>query len=176
MSDNHLHFKNVTGFFFRAVPAEFLSSVLSRSRPESPGRYHRPGQTILYMSPVSEWATLAVAAHMRKDGKPRVLVPLYVEGARVLDQRDEYSCLALGINRDLSNHCWLSALQQNIEPPSWQNADQARVSNADGIIDRSRSIPDGWHLNLFRWNALGGPTVTVCGEPIPVPLPESLGL
>ncbi|SQC92379.1 Uncharacterised protein [Cedecea neteri] len=119
---------------------------------------------------------LAVAAHMRKDGKPRVLVPLYVEGARVLDQRDEYSCLALGINRDLSNHCWLNALQNNIEPPSWQNADRARVSNADGIIDPSRSIPDGWHLNLFRWNNLGGPRVTVCGEPISVPLSGKVSL
>ncbi|WP_336707266.1 MULTISPECIES: RES family NAD+ phosphorylase [unclassified Cedecea] len=176
MSDNHLHFKNVSGFFFRAVPAEFLSSVLSRTRPDSPGRYHRPGQTILYMSPVPEWARLAVAAHMQKDGKPRLLVPLYVEDARVLDQRDEYSCLALGINRDLSNHCWLSALQQNIDPPSWQNADRARFSNADGIIDRSRSIPDGWHLNLFRWNELGGPRVTVCGEPIAVPLPENVNV
>lgn len=122
------------------------------------------------MSPVSEWAMRAVAAYMREDGKPRVIVPLYVEGALVLDQRDEPSCQALGINRDLSNHSWLSALQNNSEPPSWQTADQARISNADGIIDRSRSIPDGWHLNLFRWNDLGGPRVTVCGEPVPVPL------
>jgi len=31
-------------------------------------------------------------------------------------------------------------------------------------------IPGGWHLNLFRWNNLGGPSITVCGEPIEIKL------
>jgi hypothetical protein len=56
------------------------------------------------------------------------------------------------------------------EPPSWRNADAARAAGADGIIDRSRMIPGGWHLNLFRWNDLGGPSVTVSGEPLEINL------
>jgi len=60
---------------------------------------------------------------------------------------------------------WRSALAAGYEPPSWRNADAARFADANGIIDRSRMIHGGWHLNLCRWNEVGGPLVSVCGEP-----------
>jgi RES domain-containing protein len=122
------------------------------------------------MSPRSEWAVIAVSGYMREDGRPRVVVPLEVGQAHVLDQHDEEACLLLGIDRDLSNAPWRPALAAGQEPPSWRSADAARLAGADGIIDRSRMIPGGWHMNLFRWNALGGPSVSIVGAPIPIRL------
>jgi len=120
------------------------------------------------MSPQLEWAMIAVSGYIREDGRPRVVIPLTVSNAHVIDQQDEDACRSLGINRDLSNAPWRPALEAGVEPPSWRNADAARAAGADGIIDRSRMIPGGWHVNLFRWNALGGPTVTISGEPIAI--------
>jgi RES domain-containing protein len=160
----------VAGAFFRSVLADRVEDVLAPPAQQSAGRYHRLGQATLYMSPSLEWATIAVSGYIREDGRPRVVVPLMVDEAFVVDQHDEEACRLLGIERDLSNAPWRPALAAGQEPPSWRNADAARRAGADGIIDRSRMIPGGWHLNLFRWNALGGPSVAVCGDPVEITL------
>ncbi|WP_184077064.1 RES domain-containing protein [Sphingobium subterraneum] len=162
--------RTVSGTFFRSVTTDRVSDVLALPTPTSAGRYHRPGQPILYMSPELEWAIIAVSGYIREDGRPRVVIPLRVSEAHVFDQHDEEACRSLGIDRELSNRPWRQSLAAGEQPPSWLNADAARAIDADGIIDRSRMIPDGWHLNLFRWNELGGPSVTVCGDPIPIQL------
>ena len=160
--------RRVEGAFFRSVLADRVTDVLSPPAPESAGRYHRFGQATLYMSPTIEWAMIAVSGYIREDGRPRVVVPLTVNEAYVLDQHDEDACRLLGIDRDLSNVPWRPALAAGQEPLSWQNSDVARAAGADGIIDRSRMIPGGWHVNVFRWNELGGPSITVCGEPVAI--------
>ena len=165
-----LALRSLSGTFFRAVLADRVADVLAPPGPDSAGRYHRPGQSTLYMSPSVTWATIAVSGYIREDGRPRVIVPLIVGEAHVLDQRDEDACRAIGIDRDLSDAPWRAALATGHEPPSWRTADAARAAGADGIIDRSRMIPGGWHLNLFRWNGLGGPAVAVCGDPVPIQL------
>lgn len=166
------HLRKVSGRFYRAVLVECVSDVLAPSPPGSAGRYHRPGQATLYMSPRLDWAMIAVSGYIREDGRPRVVIPLKVGAAQVLDQHDEAACRALGVDRELSNAPWRTALAAGVEPPSWRNADAVRASGADGIIDRSRMIPGGWHVNLFRWNEGGGPRVTVCGEPVPIRLSD----
>ncbi|WP_458386712.1 RES domain-containing protein [Rhizobium pisi] len=90
----------------------------------------------------------------------------------MLDQHDQQAFERLGIDRNASNLSWRAALAAGKEPPSWRTADAARAAGADGIIDRSRSIPGGWHLNLFHWNALGGPSVEVSGDPVEIALSE----
>ncbi|MGI4960052.1 MAG: RES family NAD+ phosphorylase [Janthinobacterium lividum] len=157
--------RTVSGPFFRSILVERIGDVLAPPRQESAGRYHRPGQATLYMSPKLEWAMIAVSGYIREDGRPRVVVPLMVGEAHVLDQHDEDACRILGIDRDLSNAQWRQAVEAGVEPPSWRNADAARAVGADGIIDRSQMIPGGWHVNLFRWNELGGPVIAICGEP-----------
>lgn len=166
-------FRRVEGAFFRCVLADRVDDVLKPPAPTSAGRYHRLGQPTLYLSPKVEWATTAVSGYMREDEKARVVVPVAVSAAFVLDQRDEESCRRLGIDREHSDANWRAALANGMEPPSWRNADAARAAGAAGIIDRSRLIPDGWHLNLFRWNAAGGPSVRVTGEPAEVRLSKS---
>lgn len=163
----------VSGAFFRSVLVSRVGGVLAPPGPESAGRYHRPGQATLYMSPMLEWAIIAVSGYIREDKQPRVVVPLMVSNAYVLDQHDEEACHTLGVDRDLSNAPWRPALVAGQEPQSWRNADAVRVAGADGIIDRSRMIPGGWHVNLFRWNELGGPSVSVCGNPVAIHLSAS---
>jgi RES domain-containing protein len=165
--------RKVGGHFFRAVLADRIDSVLAPPLPTSAGRYHRLGQAILYMSPAAEWAMIAVSGYMREDRRPRVVIPLFVGDAFVLDQHDDQACHKLGIDREASNQSWRPALAAGVEPASWRNADAARAAGADGIIDRSRQIPGGWHVNLFRWNDLGGPSVHVCGDPIDIALSDN---
>ena len=163
-------FKKISGHFFRSVLVERLDQVLDPPSAASAGRYHRLGQPALYMSASLEWAIMAISGYMREDQQRRVVVPLLVGEAMVLDQHDEEACLRLGIDRDLSNESWRSVLAEGREPVSWRNSDTARAAGADGIIDRSRLIPAGWHLNLFRWNELGGPSVEICDEPVEIHL------
>lgn len=163
-------FRTLSGRFYRTVVVDRIAQVLDPPGPTSAGRYHRLGQPALYTSPEPAWAIMATAGYMREDGRARVVIPLEISEARVIDQHDEAVCAALGIDRDHSNLSWRIALTEGREPPSWQSADLARATGADGIIDRSRQIAGGWHLNLFRWNDLGGPKVEIVGDPMPVEL------
>jgi RES domain-containing protein len=156
----------LSGRFFRAVRADRVDAVLAPPGPESAGRYHRQGQPALYITAEAGWAAIALGSYMAEDGLPRVIVPLEVDAAQVFDQQDDAACQALGINSEDGNVRWRLALEKGEEPASWRNADAARASGADGIIDRSRGITGGWHVALFRWNALGGPKVRVVGEPV----------
>lgn len=166
----HRPFRKISGRFYRAILVERVDQVLAPPAPTSAGRYHRLGEPTLYMSPMEVWAISAVAGYMREDHRPRVVVPLLVSDAFVIDQHDEAACRQLGIDPRLSTGSWRQALEARREPDSWRNVDRARAVGADGIIDPSRMIPGGWHLNLFRWNELGGPVVEICGDPVEINL------
>jgi RES domain-containing protein len=168
-------FRLISGRFYRAVLSERVEDVLEPPSSQSAGRYHRHGEPALYMSPEPEWAIRAISGYMREDGKGRMLVPLLVTEAMVLDQHDETLCDRLGIDRTASNLSWRTVLEAGGEPPSWQTSDIARASGADGLIDPSRNIPGGWHLDLFRWNDLGGPKVEVTGDPVKIRLSATGG-
>ena len=171
-SEAGLPFRTIGGRFFRCVLAERVGEALTPPGSASAGRYHRLGQPTLYLSPEMDWAIISVSGYMREDGRPRVVVSVEVSSASVLDQRDAEACPTLGIDRERSDASWREALAAGREPPSWRNADIARSAGADGIVDRSRKILDGWHLNLFRWNAGGGPQVRIVGEPRKVTLTQ----
>ena len=156
----------IGGRFYRAVLVGRVERALDPPGPQSAGRYHRLGEKALYMSPEADWACIAVGNYMAEDRLPRLIVPLELDEACVLDQRDEAACAALGIDRELSKVRWRPELAAGREPPSWRNSDAARAAGADGIIDCSRGIVGGWHLTLFRWNEPGGPQVRLAGEPV----------
>lgn len=160
--------RRVEGRFFRSVLATRLGKILDPPDPHSAGRYHRPGERILYTSATFESAVAAISGYMRQDGLPRMMVPLRIGEVFVLDQHDEEICKVFGIERDRSNESWQAAIAEGHEPASWRNADIARAAGAGGIIDRSRKMPGAWHLNLFYWNESGGPSVEICGEPVEI--------
>lgn len=165
---NGIPLLRIQGRFFRAVRIDRLDDALDPPAERSAGRYHRPGQPALYVSPQARWAAIAVSRYMREDGVERAVLPLEIDAAMVLDQRDEEACRILGIDRDRSNNSWREALATDTEAGSWINADAARKAGADGIVDRSRLIPGGWHVTLFRWNSPSSPNVRIVGAPVPV--------
>lgn len=157
----------ITGRFWRAIAAERVEQVLDLPGPDSAGRYHRPGQPALYITPHADWATIAIGRYLLSDGIARVVVPLELDGAALFDQRDPAACAALGIDSEQSQVRWNDELAKGREPPSWRASDAAREAGAQGIIDVSRGIAAGWHACLFAWNRPGTPQVRVAGDPIP---------
>lgn len=158
--------RRIVGRFYRAIVAQRVDQVLAVPAPDGAARYHRPGQAALYITPEPDWAAIAVGQYMARDGLPRLIVPLDLDGAMVFDQHDVRACQALGIDPDASNLGWQQAMARGEEPPSWRASDAARAAGADGIIDRSRGIVGGWHVTLFHWNRPGAPAVSVAGDGI----------
>lgn len=165
--------RRIAGRFHRSVRADREDSVLAPPTPDSAGRYHRPGQRALYVTPEPDWAVIAIGRYMFEDGQARVVVPLDISEAWVVDQHDVETCVMLGINADRSNLPWRLSFEQGRDPPSWRNADRARAAGADGIVDRSRGILGGWHVALFRWNEAYGPQVRIAGMAVAACYPEA---
>ncbi|MDU8942067.1 RES family NAD+ phosphorylase [Ovoidimarina sediminis] len=161
----------VSGRFYRAVRPEMVDHALSAPAPESAGRYHAPGEPAIYMSPKLDWARIAVSGYMREEKSNRLIVAVDLDAAWIVDQRDWAACAALGIDPDESNLPWRTALAEGRTPPSWHAAERARLGGADGLIDRSRHIPGGWHVVLFRWNAPGAPRLVSRG-PVAMAAPK----
>ena len=153
----------VSGRFYRSNLADRIEHVLDG--PDSAGRYHRPGQPVIYITSQADWAVIATGIYAREDGLARVIVPLDLDGASVLDQRDASVRDAYGIKLDDAMARWSPHLAQGRDAPSWRNADAARAAGAEGIVDPSRGIVDGWHIALFRWNEPGAPQLRVAGGP-----------
>jgi hypothetical protein len=157
----------VSGRFWRAVPANRIGQVLDRPAPDSAGRYHRSGEAALYITREADWATIALGRYLLADGVLRFAVPLELDQAELLDQRDVNACTALGFDPALSQERWQDALERGDEPASWHASDAARASGADGLVDPSRGIVGGWHVVLLRWNVPGTPQLKVAGDPQP---------
>jgi hypothetical protein len=156
----------ISGRFWRAVVPDAVDAVLDSVRPGSAGRYHRPGQSALYMTLHADWAAIAVGRYMFETGIGRLIVPLRIDSARLVDPRDPAQCAALGIDPADGQARWRPIVDVGGEPPSWRLSDAARVCGADGLIDPSRGITGGWHVTLFRWNVAGAPTLAVDGDPV----------
>jgi RES domain-containing protein len=159
-------FLKVSGRFYRSVLTDRIDHVLTAPGPASAGRYHRPGQPTIYITSEADWAVIATGIYAEEDGRERVIVPLELDSALVLDQRDTAVRAAYGISLDDAMTRWRPHLAEGRDAPSWRNADAARASGADGIVDPSRGIVDGWHVALFRWNAPGAPQLRVAGDPL----------
>ena len=148
----------LSGRFYRIVFAADLGRVLDGVRtPEA--RFHHSGQPALYLSPSPEAAGFAVASFVGADDPPRVLVPIRVEGARVVDLRDAAHCAALGLAGHEPSVPWQPERAEGRPATSWRASDAARASGADGMVYVARSEPSRWHLVLFRWNLPGGPVL-----------------
>ena len=159
--------RHISGRFWRAIAADRVEDVLQTPVPSSAGRYHRPGEPALCITPEADWATIAIGRYLLADGIERVVVPLELDRAQVFDQRDPSACAMMGIDPAQSQVRWNDELAAGREPPSWCASDAARAAGAQGIIDVSRGIEGGWHVCLFEWNVAGATQVRVVGDPKP---------
>jgi RES domain-containing protein len=134
------------------------------------GRFHHDGQVALYVSPSPDWAFKAIEAYLKPDDPPRVVVPMEIACARVVDLRDAHMCSALGIEPADAGVPWLPERAINLPASTWRPSDRSRQFGADGMIYTARAMPSRWHLVLFKWNEPGGPCIRVTGAPVPLTL------
>lgn len=132
--------RGVGGTFYRAVLADRVERVLDPPGPERAGRYHRPGQRALYLTPEADWAAIAVGGYQAEEGLERLIVPLELDDAQVFDQHDEAACLELGIDRELGD---ASVSLSGISAPG-------RVGQSDPAFSSSAS-PTGHGRAPRRW-------------------------
>jgi len=128
------------------------------------------------MSPKAEWAQLVAIWYMQRDAQTRVLFPLHVSEAKVLDLGDETACRILGIDGTQADQSWRKALEEGRTPPSWGVADAIREAGGDGLIDHSRMFQGAWHVTLFGWNEPGRPEVTCIGEGMALPAESGIAM
>lgn len=158
----------ISGTFYRMIFESHLTEVLASVKsPE--GRSHHDGQPALYLSQTPEGTAVAVKRYMRPDDPPRVICPLNVSNAHIVDLRDLPACEALGIDPSQRAIEWQSLRAQGLHSPTWDISDRVRALGLDGMLYASRTRPDMTHLTLFKWNDKGAARVTRSKTPIPYP-------
>ena len=130
------------------------------------GRFHHDRQRAFYASPNPDHAHHAVAAFRRPDDPPRVLIPLHMSGATLIDLRDPDVCRNLCISVATASVPWQPQRASGQPATSWLASDAVRASGADGMIYCARSAPERWHLVLFEWNRPGRAQLQVLKQEI----------
>lgn len=147
-------FRPVSGRFYRIVFASDRDAPLRGARsPE--GRFHHNCEAALYMSPSPQAAAFAVASYLRPNDPPRLIQPLILQNARLLDLRRPTVIRHLHLQGDEASIPWQPQRALGLPATSWQASDAARRTGADGIIYAARSEPSRWHVVLFRWTTDG---------------------
>jgi RES domain-containing protein len=154
------------GQFWRVVFASQVAEVL-RGAHSPEGRYHHDGQRALYISQSPDYARIAVDAYLKPDDPPRLIVPLALSDALLLDVRDPLVQRQLGLKGPEANTLWQPERAKGLPATSWIASDAVRNAGADGMIYGARSDPTRWHIVLFRWNAADGAQIRQSGPPIP---------
>lgn len=144
----------VSGRFYRIIFASDRDAPL-RGALSPEGRFHHDGQPALYMSPSPQAAAFAIARYLRPNDPPRLLQPLHLEAAQLLDLRNPAVIRHLGLNGNEASVPWQPERQQGLPATPWRASDAARAAGADGILYAARSEPSRWHIVLFRWNGTG---------------------
>ncbi len=94
-----------SGRHWRILFADRQAEALAAARdPE--GWFHHDRQPALHACLTRNAAALAVDSYCRHDGPPRVIVPLWLERAQLLDFRDPETNAALGLDDDETTMNW----------------------------------------------------------------------
>lgn len=149
--------KLLEGRFYRLIDKARAGEVLSPAQsPE--GRFHHSGQRALYLSETIAGTHVAMARYKSTGPPGQIVLPLWLENARVLDLRDHSQCRRLNIDPSQTNSVWQEAPRPS---PTWRISDVARALGADGMLYPSRSRPELTHVVLFEWNAPKGPVLGI---------------
>ncbi len=124
------------GTLYRIAFAKYAGAVLDGViHPE--GRFHYDGQPALYASPSPETAAIAIDIYLKSDDAPRVMVPLKVTGASVVDLRDRATCERYGIDPTWPSVPWADQRAKGDPATSWKASDVVLVARTDE--------PTPWH-------------------------------
>ncbi|KEO51613.1 RES family NAD+ phosphorylase [Thioclava pacifica] len=144
------------GTVWRILFADRAEDALEPARhPE--GRFHHSGQAALYASLSAEGAAVALRRYVRAADPPRVIVPLRIDTARMVDLRGTPDQAAASV-------VWQGGRKAGAPSPTWVFSDRARSDGAQGLIYASRSRPELSHLVLFE---IPRDTVAQAGAAIP---------
>ncbi|MEE9387660.1 MAG: RES family NAD+ phosphorylase [Paracoccaceae bacterium] len=152
--------------FYRIIFERDVKRVLD-AVPSQQGRFHHDGQPAIYMSPSPQAAAVAIDSYYRENDPPRVIVPLLLSGANLLDFRAPTTSDDFGLQGHETRVNWREELRMGQQPSSWHSSDAARRVGADGMIYHSRKSPTHWHLVLFRWNRENAPQLRRDGLALP---------
>lgn len=131
-----------SGTIWRILAQESAYSPLAPAQaPE--GRFHHDGQIAIYTSLTAQGAGIAIQRYLKQDTRPKVIVPLLIEAANILDMRGTAD------NIKSTTLVWQDMRIKGLRAPTWDVSDLARQSGAQGMLYRSRSHPDLSHLVLF---------------------------
>ncbi|MFK4259922.1 hypothetical protein [Agrobacterium tumefaciens] len=78
-------FKKISGTFYRSILTERVHQILEPPGPNA-GRYHRRGERTVYTNAALERPIRAIAGYMGEDRLQRVVIPLNVVDAMVLEE------------------------------------------------------------------------------------------
>lgn len=166
MTDGAANLGPLSGRFWRTVFAADLDALLHGAR-SAEGRYHHDGQWALYLSPTPEASRFAVDAYLRPGDPPRVIAPLHLSAARIVDMRAPEVHRSLALTGAEAGTPWQPERAAGRPATSWIASDAARRTGADGMIYAARTNPLRWHVVLFRWNEAGAAQISPDGPPIP---------
>ncbi len=86
------------------------------------------------MSPSPEAAAVAVNIYLKPDDPPRLVVPLMVSDANILDFRTPETEEMLGLKWRETAVPWAEQRTAGSPATSWRASDAARAAGADGMI------------------------------------------
>ena len=163
---------SVSGRFYRIIYARDLGRVLDPV-PSIEGRFHHAGQSALYMSPQAKTAGLAIDSYVQPGDPERLIVPLLLSAADILDFRIPETNRDLGLSGKETCANWRQQRSADQPAESWKASDAARDLGANGMIYPSRKYRPLWHIVLFRWNQPDAPALREDGPTLPFD-PEQL--
>ncbi|GGX42659.1 hypothetical protein GCM10007385_08000 [Tateyamaria omphalii] len=145
-----MQLKSFDGPVWRLLPEALVTTPATPAQaPE--GRFHHSGQVAAYASLSAEGAHVAIRRYV-EDGVVRMLVPMWMNAARVADERN---------NRDASI-VWQDIRAKGAPSPTWVYSDKARNVGAQAMLYSSRSRPELSHVVVFQPEVLKlvGPAVS----------------
>ena len=152
-----------SGLYWRILFADRAGEALAPVRHKE-GRFHHSGQEAIYLSPSIEAAHVAIDSYYREDDPPRVVIPLRLSDAYLLDFRDPDVMVRHGLAGHETRVNWRDERAAGQPASSWSASDAAREAGADGMLYTSRKRPEFHHLVLFRWNSAGYARLTPEGK------------
>jgi len=153
-----------SGGVWRILFAEFADDPLSPARaPE--GRFHYGGQPAIYTSLTAEGAGVAIQRYLTDNDPPRVIVPLKISAAGLLDLRT-----GLDTNAEIppTSVVWQDQRAMGRRASTWDISDHARSIGAQGMLYPARSRPDLGHLVLFGAPVPGTLRQSASSQPWPM--------